>query len=106
MATKKTRDAIQIIKHRFGIDPRTDARVQAFAEDFRVAQMIYDARQAAGMTQQELARAIGTTQSVISQLEDADYHGHSLSVLRRIASALGMRVEMRMVPRSRRRQRA
>ena len=57
------------------------------AEDYRIAQMIYDARSAAGMTQKELAKAVGTTQIVISQLEDADYVGHSLSMLRRIAKA-------------------
>ena len=68
------------------------------AEDYRIAQMIYDARSAAGMTQKELAKAVGTTQIVISQLEDADYVGHSLSMLRRIAKALHRRVEIRMVP--------
>ena len=98
MATKKTNDAMKIIKHRFGIDPRTDPAVQAFAEDFRIAQMIYDARQAAGMTQEELAEAIGTTESVISQLEDADYEGHSLSMLRRIAEALHMKLRVELVP--------
>jgi predicted transcriptional regulator len=45
-----------------------------------------------------LARKVGTTQSVISRLEDADYDGHSLAMLRRIASALEKRVEIRFVP--------
>jgi len=36
-------------------------------------------------------------QSVISRLEDADYDGHSLAMLRRIASALEKRVEIRFV---------
>jgi hypothetical protein len=45
---------------------------------------------------------IGTTESVISRLEDADYTGHSLSMLRRIADALGKRVEIRFVPRKER----
>lgn len=98
MATQKTRDGMEIIKHRFGIDPRTDPRVQAHAENFQVAQMIYDARHAAGMTQQELAAAIGTTQSVISQLESADYEGHSLSMLRRIADALHLKLKLELVP--------
>jgi ribosome-binding protein aMBF1 (putative translation factor) len=98
MATKKTRDGMEIIKSRFGIDPRTDPKVQAHAEDFRVAQMIYDARHAAGMTQKELADAIGTTQSVISQLEDADYEGHSLTMLRRIADALHLKLRVELIP--------
>ena len=72
--------------------------MQQIAEAYRVAQIIYDARSAAGMTQKELATAVGTTQSVISQLEDAEYEGHSLSMLRRIAKALGRRIEIRMVP--------
>ena len=52
----------------------------------------------AGLTQAELAKAVGTTQSVISQLEDAEYKGHSLTMLRRIAAALNTRVEIRLVP--------
>lgn len=98
MATKKTRNAMKIIKSRFGIDPKTDPNVQAFAEDFRIAQMIYDARHAAGMTQNDLAAAIGTTQSVISQMEDADYQGHSLTMLRRIATALKMTLRVELAP--------
>ncbi|MGC8643766.1 MAG: hypothetical protein ACP5XB_28230, partial [Isosphaeraceae bacterium] len=38
---------------------------------------------------------IGTTPSVINRLEDADYSGHSLPMLRRIAAALGRRLEIR-----------
>lgn len=98
MARKTTTDGMAILKERLGIDPRTDAAVQAWAEPFRVAQLIYDARTEAGLTQSELAEMIGTTQSVISQLEDADYEGHSLAVLRRVADALGRHVEIRLVP--------
>jgi ribosome-binding protein aMBF1 (putative translation factor) len=62
-----------------------------------VAQLIYKARTDAGLTQGKLAKLIGTRQSVISRLEDADYDGHSLSMLRRIAEALGKRLEVRFV---------
>ena len=98
MATKNTRDAMEIIKRRFGVDPKSDPSVQAYAEDFCIAQMIYEARHAAGLTQKELAAAIGTTQSVISQLEDADYQGHSLSMLRRIADALHLKLRVELTP--------
>jgi hypothetical protein len=37
---------------------------------------------------------------VISQLEDADYEGNSLAMLRQIAKALHMEVELRLVPES------
>jgi transcriptional regulator with XRE-family HTH domain len=61
-------------------------------------------RQRAGLSQAELAKRIGTTQSVISRLEDADYEGHSLAMLNRIAAAVERRVEIRFVPRRRRLQ--
>jgi ribosome-binding protein aMBF1 (putative translation factor) len=94
----KTSDAVEILKRQTGIDPETDPEMLRIAEEFQVAQMIYDARHAAGMTQQELAQAIGTTQSVISQLESADYEGHSLSMLRRIADALHLKLRLELVP--------
>jgi ribosome-binding protein aMBF1 (putative translation factor) len=94
----KTSDAVEILEIKMGIDPGTDPQMLQIAEDNRVAQMIYDARQTAGMTQQELADMIGTTASVISQLENADYEGHSLSMLRRIAAALQMRFCVELVP--------
>ena len=98
MATRTTTDGMEIIKKRFGVDPRSDERVQQHAGEFRVAQIIFDARKASGFTQQQLADAVGTTQSVISQLEDADYDGHSLSMLRRVAKALNMKVHIELVP--------
>jgi transcriptional regulator with XRE-family HTH domain len=51
-----------------------------------------------GLSQRALAKKVGTTASVICRLEDADYEGHCLSMLRRIAPALGKRVEIRFVP--------
>ena len=53
------------------------------------------------ITNVELAKRVGTTQSVISRLEDADYDGHSLAMLNRIAAAVHRRVEIRFVARKR-----
>lgn len=88
---------MEIIKRRFGVDPRTDPRVQAFADDFRIAQMIYDARNAAGMSHEQLANAVGTTADVISQLEDADYERQSLALLRRIAEQLDLKLHVELI---------
>src|SRR5258705_9307940 len=63
-----------------------------------IARKIYDLRTKAGLSQRQLAAKIGTTASVICRLEDADYDGHSLGVLKRIADALDKRVEIRFVP--------
>ena len=62
-----------------------------------VARKIYALRKRAGLTQQQLAKLVGTTTSVICRLEDADYQGHSLAMLRRVAEALNKRVELRFV---------
>lgn len=64
----------------------------------RIARQIYDLRTAASLTQRQLASLVGTTASVICQLEDSDYSGHSLSMLQRIATALSSRIEFRFVP--------
>jgi transcriptional regulator with XRE-family HTH domain len=64
----------------------------------QVAEMLLDARTNAGLTQAELAELVGTKQPVIARLENADYEGHSLSMLQRIAEALERRLELRMVP--------
>ena len=95
---------IKILAAIAGSDPK---RQQSFEEEVanrEVAQKIYELRQHAGISQAELARRVGTTQSVISRLEDADYEGHSLAMLNRIAAAMERRVEIRFVSRRRRLQ--
>ena len=75
-------------------------QVDSFEDELlnaRVARQLHDLRAEAGLTQQQLADRVDTTASVICRLEDADYDGHSLSMLRRIAGALGRRVEVRFV---------
>ncbi len=63
-----------------------------------MARKIFELRTKAGLSQRELAESVGTSASAICRLEDADYEGHSLSVLKRIAEALDKRVEIRFVP--------
>lgn len=96
--TSKTRDAIQIIDRMVGDDDALRALVEEASLNARVAQIIYDARNRAGLTQKQLADKIGSAQSVIARLEDADYRGHSLSMLQRIAAALDCRIELKLAP--------
>lgn len=63
-----------------------------------IARNIFTLRTRANLTQTQLGKLVGTTASAISRLEDADYEGHSLAMLRRIAAALNQRVEIRFVP--------
>jgi ribosome-binding protein aMBF1 (putative translation factor) len=55
-----------------------------------LALLVREMREDAGLTQAELAKKAGTTQSVIARLEDAEYTGHSLPMLERIAVACGV----------------
>ena len=94
-----TTDAIETMHRRYyeGKPERIAALEEARAED-EVARKILQLRTKAGLSQRELAKLIGTTASVICRLEDADYEGHSLPMLRRIAAALDRRVEIRFMP--------
>ena len=59
-----------------------------------LALLVREMREEARLTQAELAKRIGTTQSVIARLEDAEYTGHSLAMLERIAAACGMALKL------------
>jgi ribosome-binding protein aMBF1 (putative translation factor) len=97
-SSSRTRDAVKILGQVTGDDETLRELVAKETLNARVAQMLFDARSAAGLTQAELAKLVGTKQPVIARLEDADYEGHSLSMLQRIAEALGARLEVRIVP--------
>jgi ribosome-binding protein aMBF1 (putative translation factor) len=97
-SNRKSSDASAILDRVIGRDRELRRRVESAKLGLRVAQMIHDARTAAGLTQTRLAELVGTTQSVISRLEDAAYEGHSLSMLQRVAEALHRRIDIRFVP--------
>lgn len=90
--------ASQVLERITGDDPALRKAIRQQELNFVVSEMIYDARTTANLSQAQLAKLVGTTQSVISRLEDADYEGHSLTMLQRIAEALHHRLVVRMVP--------
>src|SRR5688572_13664415 len=91
---KKITNALEILDRVTGKDPALRKLIEAERLNLRIAHMIRDGRIAADLTQQELADLVGTTQSSIARLESADYEGHSLLMLQRIADALDRRVEV------------
>jgi ribosome-binding protein aMBF1 (putative translation factor) len=96
---KPKADALQYLYDRYvGDSPRRLASVEAERINLDIACKIYDLRTKAGLSQRELAKRIGTSAANICRLENADYEGHSLSMLRRIATALEMRVDVRFLP--------
>ena len=95
---RTTTDAIEIIYDRYYRGrPDEIARLEEAAVNDEVARKIYDLRTSTGLTQRQLAKLVGTTASVICRLEDADYEGHSLAMLNRIAAALNKRVKIEFV---------
>ncbi len=100
MAKRKTsKDAVKILHSRYikGKPKRLDS-LKKERESLDIAAQLYNVRKQANLSQKELANLVGTTQSVISRMEDAEYTGHSLQMLNRIAGALHFKVEVRIVP--------
>ena len=67
--------------------PTTEAQVEV-EHDLALGQLIYDLRTEAGFSQRELAERMGTTQSVISRLEEGGGARNRLDTLARVATAL------------------
>jgi transcriptional regulator with XRE-family HTH domain len=79
-------------------DPTFAARFKNAGEAWKVALQIASLREQAGLSQKDLAKLLKTSQQQISRLESPGYEGHSLSMLRRVASALRARVRIVLEP--------
>ena len=79
-------------------DPAFAARFKRAGEAWDVALQIAALRRQAGLSQQDLAKLLKTSQQQISRLESPGYEGHSLSMLRRVADALHARVQIVFEP--------
>jgi transcriptional regulator with XRE-family HTH domain len=95
MEKKKNSSAVGILHRRYIQDnAQRIASIQEERVNAHVARTIRQLREEAELSPKELAELIGTTQSAISRLEDADYDGHSLSMLDKIARALNQRIRV------------
>ena len=75
-------------------NPGFAERFEKAGEAWDVALQIVALRKGVGLSQKELARKLKTSQQQISRLESPTYEGHSLSMLRRVAAALGATVKV------------
>ncbi len=85
--------SLKELKKKWMEDPEFRGEYDAMEEEFAVAAALIDARVNAHMTQEEVAKAMGTTQAVIARLEG----GGSLPstrTLKRFAEATGMRLRI------------
>jgi len=78
-------------------DPDYVAEYDAVEEEFAIASAMIAARTHAGLTQAELAKKMGTTQSVIARLE-AGKSKPSTSTLEKLAKATGTRLRISFEP--------
>ena len=91
-----TKNFEKVIRAKLAEDLDLAVAVEDEAFNANIAMQVYEARTAAGLTQTELAKRAGTVQSVISPIEDADYDGQSLTLLKRIAQALGTKLDVQL----------
>ena len=98
MTKKPTTDAVAILEKHFGKTLRSKELLEEAQASAEIARTLYALRVEAGLTQAQLAEKVGTSRTVITRIEDDDYDGHSLSLLRRVAAALNRKIELRFVP--------
>jgi predicted transcriptional regulator len=84
------------LKKRLMSNPEFRAEYEKADAEFQLIEMLVRARTKANLSQAELARKIGTTQSAIARLEGGGV-SPSLSTLRRYAEATGARLEINLV---------
>lgn len=94
---KSSKNALAITKRRYYKSEARLAELEEARVNAAAARLIYQLRTEANLSQKQLAEMIGTTQSVISRLEDDDYDGHSLSMLSKITGVLKKRLVLSAV---------
>ena len=78
-------------------NPAVRAEYDRLAAEYAIKQAVIDARQASGLTQQQLAARTGINQADISKLETGSANP-SLRTLQRLAAGMGMNLRIEFVP--------
>jgi HTH-type transcriptional regulator / antitoxin HipB len=78
-------------------DPEFKAHYQKEKQTLNMAMKIVELREKKGLSQQQLAKLMGTSQQAISRIESGEYEGFTLKTLEKIAEATGMRVKIEFV---------
>ena len=86
-------DVRRYVQRRKARDPEFVEGFDAGYEDFKIGVLLRQAREAVGMTQDEVARRLGTKKSAISRMENPA-NGVRLTTLRNYAEAVGASLEI------------
>ena len=87
---------ISSLKKKWQADPAFRRAYDVLKPEFAVARQLIAARSRAGLSQAEVARRMGTTQSTVARLESG-YRLPAMSSLQRYADAIGHKLEVRLV---------
>jgi transcriptional regulator with XRE-family HTH domain len=88
------------LKHTALQKPAVQAAYEALGPEFEILSQMLQARQAAGLTQAQVAERMGTKPPAVTRLEaslSSGKHSPSLATLRKYAEAVGCRLEVRLV---------
>jgi len=78
-------------------DPEFKVHYQEERQALILAMKIAKLREKKGLSQQQLAKLMGTSQQAISRIEIGDYQGFTLKTIEKIADATGTRVKIEFV---------
>lgn len=78
-------------------DPEFKAHYQKERQALMLAMKIAKLREKKGLSQQQMAKLMGTSQQAISRIESGNYEGFTLKTLEKIAEATGTRVKIEFV---------
>lgn len=87
---------ISELKKKWLTDPKVKEEYQKLSPEFELAKTFIKARTKAGFTQQEIAKKMGTTQSVIARLESGKVLP-SMKTIVKYAEATGTRPTIHFV---------
>ena len=89
--------SVKTLKRRWLKEPGFKEGYDALGPEFAVASLLIEARTRANLSQAQLAKKMGTSQSTIARLESGSAKP-SLSTLERFAHATGMRMRVVFEP--------
>jgi len=78
-------------------DPEFKAHYQEERQALKLAVKIAKLREKKGLSQQQMAKLMGTSQQAVSRIESGEYEGFTLKTLEKIAEATGTKVKIEFV---------
>jgi DNA-binding XRE family transcriptional regulator len=99
--TRRKNIPVQEVFKEWENDPAFRAEYDSLEDEFTLATALIKARDAAHMTQEDVAKAMGTSQEAIARLESGKSQP-STRTLQRFARATGMRLRISFEPENQR----